>query len=459
MPDIQFSVDTLRFDTVFTTQGSATRVLKIYNRENEDVFIHEIAMRNGNSSFFRLNVDGTPTESAKNVHLRANDSIYVFAEVTINPDDPLDSSPFIIEEYIEVTYQDQVNSILFEAWGQNANYLTSRDATGAISFLSCELSEITLDDPRPYIVHGILIIDSCELVIPAGTDLYVHGGIAINDLGIYNDGLITVLSHGSIRSEGTAENPVIIQGDRLEPNFENENGQWVGLRFFNESRSNTLAHTTIKNSLIGIRADSASQVQLDNCKIFNTSSSGLTAIHADVTIENSLIYNNGTNAIQLIYGGNYNLRHNTLYNDNNQDAAFVATNFICRNEACDLREEFPLNLLLENNIITGTNDDEIVFVDNADGATPTIWNVEYAYNLCRVNEILTSDLYGPLFMSCDGCINSFSVDSIFLDRENYDLRLDTTSIVIDKGISSNLLLDIDNLPRDEMPDLGCYEFR
>ena len=28
---IEFSLDTLRFDTVFTEQGSATRILKLYN--------------------------------------------------------------------------------------------------------------------------------------------------------------------------------------------------------------------------------------------------------------------------------------------------------------------------------------------------------------------------------------------------------------------------------------------
>ena len=36
---IEFSLDTLRFDTVFTEQGSATRILKLYNPNNQTIEI------------------------------------------------------------------------------------------------------------------------------------------------------------------------------------------------------------------------------------------------------------------------------------------------------------------------------------------------------------------------------------------------------------------------------------
>jgi len=455
--DLSFSVDTLRFDTVFTTQGSATRFLKIYNRENEDVIIDRISMVKEDQSFFRLNVDGTPEITKDSLEIPANDSIYVFVEVTIDPDAPLSVSPFIIEEYLQIQYKDQTETVLFEAWGQNANYLTSRDDKGQINFLSCDLGQFPLDDPKPYIIHGILIVDSCEVVIPEGTNIYVHGGIAINQLGIYNDGLITFLQHGSLIANGTAENPITIQGDRLESNFTDDQGQWVGLRFFNESKNNQLHYTTIKNSLIGIRLDSSAQLLMENAQILNTSTSGITAVHADVEMTNCLFYNNGTNAAQFVYGGNYDINHCTFYNSGNQDPAFAATNFICRNEACDLTEVFPLNLNLRNSIVSGTNEDELLFVDNTEGSSSQDWQISLSNNILKVDEILESDLYGPLVNSCMNCTLILNNDSLFVDRENFDLHLDTLSIATNKGIG-NLPIDLEGNQRDIMPDIGCYEY-
>ena len=94
---LNFSVDTLRFDTVFTTLGSATRILKVYNDNDKAVRISEIALQEGNQSFFRLNVNGIPASEISNVEILSNDSLYIFAEVTIDPDQPLSFSPFVIE--------------------------------------------------------------------------------------------------------------------------------------------------------------------------------------------------------------------------------------------------------------------------------------------------------------------------------------------------------------------------
>ena len=39
---MSFSVDTLLFDTVFTTVGSATRYLKVYNNSNSDINLENV---------------------------------------------------------------------------------------------------------------------------------------------------------------------------------------------------------------------------------------------------------------------------------------------------------------------------------------------------------------------------------------------------------------------------------
>ena len=39
-----FSKDTLLFDTVFTTVGSATRSFKVYNNSNQDIILNSISL-------------------------------------------------------------------------------------------------------------------------------------------------------------------------------------------------------------------------------------------------------------------------------------------------------------------------------------------------------------------------------------------------------------------------------
>ena len=72
---LAFSLDTLRFDTVFTSLGSATRSIKVYNRANRAIRISSISVASGAASKFRINVDGIPGNEATDVEILANDSI------------------------------------------------------------------------------------------------------------------------------------------------------------------------------------------------------------------------------------------------------------------------------------------------------------------------------------------------------------------------------------------------
>lgn len=459
--NLSFSLDTLRFDTVFTTQGSATRFVKVFNHEDETIILDKVYMEQRSNSFFRLNVDGTPTDEAEGIEIAANDSIYVFVEVTIDPDLPLSASPFVIEDYLTIEYKSQTESVLFEAWGQNANYITGRSAAGDINprLLSCNLGQIVFDDPKPYIIHGQLIIDSCEIIIPEGTNIYIHGGFIFNEGSVFNDGIIVCLKDGKLNCQGTADNPVVFQGDRLEENFQDTPGQWVGIRFFNESRGNVLNHTIIKNSIIGLRADSLAEVTISDSRFINTSSAGVIGVHAEISMDNCEFYNNATNGVQLGFGGKYTMNHCTIYNSNNQDPGLVATNFACQDIDCLLPLLInSLELSFQNTIISGTNDDEILFIDATEGVEEDFWQVSFSHSLLRVEDILEEELYQDLFTSCNTCLLTSDTDSLFLDRDAFDLRLDTMSRAIDKGIISPLISDILGQNRDNQPDLGAYEF-
>ena len=155
---LRFSLDTLRFDTVFVTVGSATRSFKVYNDASLPLKIEKISIRSGAFSVFRLNVDGfsAPSKILKGVEIGAHDSIYVFLEVTIQPDQPLSISPFVISDAIEFETNSNIQTVYLEAWGQNANYIPDRYSKGSLALLSCNLQEETWSDPKPYVIYGVL---------------------------------------------------------------------------------------------------------------------------------------------------------------------------------------------------------------------------------------------------------------------------------------------------------------
>ena len=71
--DLQFSKDTVYLDTVFTNIGSSTYNLKVYNRSDQDIRIPNVQLSQGESSSYRLNVDGVAGKVFRDVEILAND--------------------------------------------------------------------------------------------------------------------------------------------------------------------------------------------------------------------------------------------------------------------------------------------------------------------------------------------------------------------------------------------------
>jgi len=95
---LRFSTDTLMYDTIFETIGSVTKNLRIYNDYDQPINISNIRLAGGNSSFFRMNVNGLPGRSFDNIELRAGDSLWIFVEIT--KDTTSQILPYIIQDSI-----------------------------------------------------------------------------------------------------------------------------------------------------------------------------------------------------------------------------------------------------------------------------------------------------------------------------------------------------------------------
>ena len=102
-----FSKDTVYLDTVFTNIGSSTYNLKVYNKSSNAISIPLIKLGRGESSYYRLNVDGTSGKIFENIEILSKDSMYIFIETTIN--------------YNQVTNPIYTDSIVFD------NGLNSQD--------------------------------------------------------------------------------------------------------------------------------------------------------------------------------------------------------------------------------------------------------------------------------------------------------------------------------------------
>lgn len=459
---IEFSTDTLHFDTVFTQIGSATRFVKIFNQENEDVILSEVKMRNDNSSF-RINVDGLDGPVVNDVRIPANDSIYVFVEVTVDPDQPLSVSPFVIEEYLTVKLNGSESSLLIDAWGQNANYIPNRFNRTRVFQLDCD-QVATWDDPKPYVIYGLLYIDSCVLQILSGTQVHIHGGIGrqtdtAGNISFFNDGNIIIGPEGSIQALGSPQDPVVFQGDRLENVFENTPGQWNGIRLLKGSKGNRLTGTIIKNSVFGVYVDSLCEFEMEKSIIQNTSSTGLFCFHPEkVEVVNSLIAENGAHSAALSFGGNYEFRYTTMANfGNDREALFMSNHFCYDFPDCTRWPVNDLNASFVNCVFTGSNRDEVWLSAREEAQA----NATFDHCLIRVDDLLDVENF-PNFLQdfTQNTLNWQRTDSLFQDVSEGDFHPDTLSILEERAMPiRSIPTDLENVPRDRSkPDLGCYEY-
>lgn len=458
-----FSTDTLRFDTVFTSLGSATRILKVYNpNKRASIRISRIYLESGAQSRFRINVDGLPGSVHTEVEIAPNDSLYVFAEVTVNPDEPPSVSPFVIAENLVFESNGNVQKVVLEAWGQNAVYLPSRFGKGGAVLYACNGGEWVWDDPRPYVIYGIVVIDSCTVRIPAGARVHVHGGLAraVQDSMVvrYNDGLLVLQGAGRLIVEGTAERPVIFEGDRLEREFANVPGQWTGIWLRAGTSGHRIEHAILRNSIIGLRVDSAADLTLRNTQIFNTSNSGIIGVRARIRAENCLFHSNGAFAIQLEYGGDYEFAYCTAANFGGRSEALRMGNALCRDPLCADFVAFPLRARFQNCILLGSRPDQITLFNRTGQAADFDYRFEHC--LVRVRDLLRPNAWPDFLEHCQPCLNLNNTDSVFLNIPERNFRLDTLFSKANgyarpiPGITA----DLEGTPRDpDKPDAGCYE--
>ncbi len=454
-------IDTLTFDTVFATIGSATRYFKIFNPHAKSIQIERIFVSSGIHSDFRINVDGTAGPQVEKVDVGPGDSVYVFCEVTVNPFDPLEVSPFIKEDSIIIEYNGNKDHVHLIAWGQNANYIPSKTNKGQFAAIDLQGGTITWNDQKPYIIYGIVRIENGILEIDAGTQVHFWGGLtkaqnANGDIVFYNDGRLIVGATASLHIKGTIDKPVVLQGVRLESQYASTPGQWSGIFLDRGSAGNRLNYAIIKNNLIGLYADSSSSCIVENTRIFNNSIYGMYASSAQITIHNSLFYNQGSSSLFVTTGGETTCNYVTFVNLGNTDPSVYVSNAQCIDfPFCQQVYTYPLKAQFTNCIITGSDQDEFWFTKHE----ATSFDLNLQNCMFRSKELLVQF---PEFNTkyTKESINYSNFQNLFRNIFQDDFHPDSLFVLQSKGKPiSGIDRDLDGNIRDAVsPDIGCFEY-
>jgi len=468
---LTFSRDTLFLDTVFTNTSSSTRVLKVYNKSNQNLRIPSIYLERGNSSFYRLNVDGVSGNDIENIDILAKDSLFIFVEATIDFNQV--SDPLYIDQIV-FSSENEPQKVELVTLVQDAHFLFPQKNSEGIK----ETIEIGIDEngnsiavegfylsgsqqwnnDKPYVIYGFAGVSiGNTLQISKGTQIYFH----------QNSGLI-IEKGGSLLMTGEIGEEVVLQGDRLEQLYKENPGQWSTIWLRSGSVNNYLENVIIKNNDIGIVTDSIVSpdqpgLMLKNVQIYNTSSFGILGRNAHVKAENIVVANNGNASVACTFGGKYEFIHSTLANYWNKSIRQFPTlyinNFIL---SSDSENTAFVNDLVQadfiNCIIEGNQNKELV-LERIEGA---VFNYFFQNDLIRFSDNNSSS--DPLydFDNTEYYLsNIFNGTPDFVDISQNNFLLGENSDAIGKADqlrAQEVPFDLLGNDRTTNPDSGAYQY-
>lgn len=452
---LYFSSDTVRFDTVFTGIGTATKRLKIYNRDKKAVSISDIELMSAGQTGFRMNVDGENGNSVKNIEVLGKDSIYVLVEVTVNPLNK--DNPLLIADSIRLRFNGVTQYIRLEAIGQDVVLWKAKKID----------SDTVLSAGKPFLIYDMLDVSkNAKLTINKGVNLYFHSGAGVS-------------VQGTIDVRGTVAEPVVFRGDRTDNMLESPvlpydrvPGQWAGISVAGDSYGNIFENVRIRNSVHGILFYPSDTIQqkarLWNTIIQNTTKEGLWVVNAKISAKNSLFANSATHAVRLL-GGSYEFIHCTVANY--MFGAFITIrkpSMLIENEGADMDGTTHSMALgkckIVNTIVSGsTISNNLVLSNNGKVAfnylfdhcllkqagtddsnfVKTVWNVDPRFGFIYSSETATDNPDKVYLFNYDLGDNSPAISAAVRILSDPDLRFDIRGV--------NRAADISG------PDIGCYE--
>lgn len=476
--------DCYNLGVLLTGHNTATQKLMLYNRNKGELALSSIRLRGGDTSIFRINVDGMAGTDFTNpdfLHIAQGDSLYILVEASFAG--AQDERDVLREDFLDILCNGKLQSVRL--------IVTTRDVE--------ELANDTILRDTTWLEGGIDKLLYGNLTIAAGATLTIEPGVTL-----YLHDHSSVEVYGTLRIDGTLQNPVTFIGDRTDKIFDNlyyrdMSAQWSGINIYQGSTGNLFNYASIKGMSTGIiisqdstnteflsevpagqyidsdpkryaygpdfMSDERQQLIIRNSLIMNSDSSLIAAHNSNMIIENTCLMNSAGALLELA-GGAYDITHCTLANYNYW-AAFSKCDVVMRNydaPSDSTRIWRPLyRCNFTNSIIFGNSglDPNIdangyaIFVDEGGVPVDSIYN--YRLDHCLVHSTTGFD--------DDDCISIlWDADPMYqlVDMANYicDPHLQAESPCIAAGearTTARLPLDRDGQTRASQPAMGCYE--
>ena len=448
---LTFSRDTLRFDTVFTTAGSSTQIVMVYNRNRHAVRIRRVS---NSTPYFRLNLDGeNDPDRLTNIVLNGGDSLYLFVRATVG--EQHQDVPVYITDSIVFALNDHEQKLRMEVCGQDVHLIRNNQR-------HTRVADYHFTAARPYLIFDTMTITGTTRM-DAGATLYMHNGAVL-------------FSMGDVRAQGSREYPVRLTSDRMDKLFEHvpyrmASGQWEGW-YIHDTASTTIHHDSlnyveIRNAHTGLfcqslQSEHRRQVVLSNSLIHNHALYGVVLHNTDATIWNTQISNCASYCL-FLSGGKHRLTHNTIasyfgypytnvniHTTGREDVAAVFLNLLNKDDA-------PTEVKMYNCIVAGARENNLVVAT----PLPEYYTGELAGNYLVLDTLPYPWCHDNVYAQAEDTVFR-NIYYLYKEYQDYDFRLDSVSKA--RGIAlpeytTPYPMDRNGIVRTAPIDAGCYQWQ
>lgn len=429
-----FSVDTLDIGTIFTEQPSTTRKFVVYNNADKSLNISSISISGANASLFRLNVDGLSGREFSDVEIRANDSIFVFVEVTLPANER--DVPIEVTASLDFVTNGVLSHVILAATGRDVVRLVAQ----VLDF------NARMPAGKPYQIYDSLVVQpGYTLLIEPGAELYFHDGAML-------------IVRGRLRAIGEQGNEITLAGDRTgnvaaDISFDLMSRQWTGVFFTATSHDNEMSYCHICNTVQGVTvngttADTPPTLKMVNSRLRNSGYNALEVYYGDISAYGCEFAEAADGAVYL-EGGSHIFNHCTFAN---YYLFSALANPILR--FAHLTEEDDI----DKPVIEAEITNSIIYGNGTDLSHGNLDDTSVYLRSCLLKSPGTDDEH---FINC-----LWNTDPMYRTiREEYlfDYRLRENSPAIGAGDPSLTLpeaaTDRYGMPRGSVPDLGAYVFQ
>ncbi len=443
---LEYSVDTINFDSIFGGYTTPYQTLKVYNNSGERINIESIHYTT--NGYFMVNINGRKTSDVANVEIANGDSVSIFIQT--NGDVSGSDVPFALFDSISFSYNGNKDYV----------YLSAFSETPIVLDHFVVSSDTTLSSTQPYFIKDTLKVEEgATLNIESGVRLYFYNGASL-----YVD--------GNLNCNGDVNNPIEMRYFRSDDVLKDTKyylapGNWRGVWLSQKSGDCNIISTNIIGAYRCLVVDSAfidRKVVIGNSQIYNAKQGALIAEAANIYAYNTLFANGGYYNVYLT-DGKYLFNHCTI-------ASYLDFNLANRKAALFLDKKDSISVELNNSIVCGNNvvnkkkydidNSNHTLKDSVDGDKYRLDIVCSAIGM--TDSLMSPNCYGNIW-NCESKFHKAKSKN-WIDNFYVDFKIDSLSQFRTLGSDAILKLypecatDImgKNRVDDEFPDAGAFEY-